>query len=170
MRIAPFDAALHVRQGFDCGHQTLNEYLQRYAKQGQRAGVVRIYVALDQDYRILGYYTLSAASLSRDSLPENEARRLPRYPVPAVLIGRLATDISARTMGLRIGTTLLIHALAQALQASETIGIQSVIVDSKPEAVGFYRQFGFLPLQQENGLRLFLPIRTIRKLALTHHE
>ena len=64
---------------------------------------------------------------------------------------------------LRIGSRLLIHALKQALLASETIGVQCVIVDSKPEAVAFYQRFGFIPLKRD-GLKLYLPIRTIKTL------
>jgi len=64
----------------------------------------------------------------------------------------------------RIGSKLLIHALKQALAASDTIGVQCVIVDSKPEAVGFYRRFGFVPLKQD-GLKLYLPVSTIRQMV-----
>ena len=76
----------------------------------------------------------------------------------------MATDTQARANGLRIGSKLLIHALKQALIAADTIGVQSVIVDSKPEAVSFYQRFGFLPLKQD-GLKLYLPISTIRQMV-----
>lgn len=69
----------------------------------------------------------------------------------------------ARAAGLRIGSRLLIHALQQALRAAETIGVQYVIVDSKPEAVAFYQRFGFIPLTGD-GLKLYLPISTIKTL------
>ncbi|EXJ15835.1 GNAT family N-acetyltransferase [Imhoffiella purpurea] len=163
MRIEPFDPALHERREFRCGHPALDDYLRRYASQGQRHHLVRIYVALDDADRVLGHYSLSAASLSHAELPEADARRLPRYPVPAVLIGRLASDTGARQSGLRIGSRLLVHALRQALRAAETIGVQCVIVDSKPDSADFYRRFGFVPLQRE-GLKLYLPIATIKKL------
>jgi predicted N-acetyltransferase YhbS len=165
MRIEPFDSARHDRRAFCCGHPALDDYLRRYAAQGQRRDLVRIYVALDGSDRVLGYYSLSAASLSHAELPEAEARRLPRYPVPAVLIGRLAGACTARRSGLRIGSRLLIHALRQALRAAETIGVQCVIVDSKPESVTFYERFGFRPLQRD-GLKLYLPIATIKRLAM----
>lgn len=82
---------------------------------------------------------------------------------PAVLIGRMASDQKARNAGQRIGSRLLIHALKQALRASDTIGVQCIIVDSQPEAIGFYRRFGFIPLKQD-GLKLYLPINTIKKM------
>jgi predicted GNAT family N-acyltransferase len=126
--------------------------------------LAQVYVAVDETSRVLGYYTLSAASLSHEELPDSLSRRLPKYPVPAVLIGRMASDQRARADGLRVGSCLLIHALKQTLRASDTIGVQCVIVDSKPEAVGFYRRFGFLPLK-DDGLKLYLPTDTLKKLA-----
>lgn len=163
MKIVAFDPRSHDRGGFDSGHDGLDEYLRRYASQSLRHHLARVYVAEEESGRVLGYYTLSAASLGHDELPDDLARRLPKYPVPAVLIGRLASDRRARTTGLRIGTRLLIHALQQALRAADTIGVQCVIVDSKPDSVGFYRRFGFLPLRGD-GLKLYLPINTIRLL------
>ena len=164
MKIVSFDSARHDRSSIACGHAGLDEYLQRYASQSMRNQLVRVYVAEGMQGKVLGYYTLSAASLRHEELPENLARRLPKYPVPAVLIGRMASDCTARESGQRIGSRMLVHALKQALRAAETIGVQCVIVDSKLEAVGFYQRFGFMPLKQD-GLKLFLPVSTIRKMG-----
>lgn len=164
MKIVLFEPRRHDRSGFACGHAGLDEYLKRYASQSLRHHLAQVYVAEDEAGRVLGYYTLSAASLSHEELPDNLARSLPKYPVPAVLSGRMASDSRARADGLRVGSRLLIHALKQALRAANTIGVQCVIVDSKPEAVGFYRRFGFLPLK-DDGLRLYLPTDTLKKLA-----
>ncbi len=160
MKIVAFDPRRHKRAGFACGHDGLDEYLRRYASQSLRNHLARVSVAEDGDARVLGYYTLSAASLGHDELPESIAHRLPKYPVPAVLIGRMASDRRVRESGLRIGSRLLIHALKQSLHAAGTIGVQCVIVDSKPDAVAFYRRFGFIPLTND-GLKLYLPISTI---------
>lgn len=163
MNIVLLDSRRHERGGFSCGHVGLDDYLKRYASQNQRHHLVQVYVAENDDGKVLGYYTLSAASLSHEELPISLARRLPKYPIPAALIGRMASDGRARAAGLHIGSRLLIHALKQALRAAAAIGVQCVIVDSKPEAVAFYRRFGFVPLK-EDGLKLYLPISTIQKL------
>lgn len=164
MRIALFDARQHKRSGFASGNAKLDEYLQRHISQGVKKGIVQAYVAVDDDNKVLGYYTLSAAHIQHSELPEAVARKLPRYPVPAALLGRMATDAEARRAGLRVGSKLLIHAIKQALTATGTLGIACVVVDAKPDAVGFYQRFGFRPLKQEDGLRLYLPIDTIRKM------
>jgi predicted N-acetyltransferase YhbS len=163
MKIVLLDTIHHDRSSFTCGNVRLDDYLQRYASQSIRQNLAQVYVAEGEDGKVLGYYTLSAASLRHEELPEDQARRLPKYPVPAVLIGRMASDQKARDSGLRIGSHLLIHALKQALRAADTIGVQCVIIDSKPEAVGFYQRFGFIPLKQ-GGLKLYLPIATIKKM------
>lgn len=164
MKVVLFEPRRHDRSGFACGHAGLDEYLKRYASQSLRHHLAQVYVAVDETSRVLGYYTLSAASLSHEELPDGLARRLPKYPVPAVLIGRMASDQRARADGLRVGSCLLIHALKQTLRAADTIGVQCVIVDSKPEAAGFYRRFGFLALK-DDGLKLYLPTDTLKKLA-----
>lgn len=164
MRIVRFDPGRHDRSGFACGHTGLDDYLRRYIPAKACATRwLRFTWRRTKGGQVLGYYTLSAASLGREELPDDLARRLPKYPVPAVLIGRMASDRRARATGLRIDSRLLIHALKQALRAADTIGVQCVIVDSKPEAVAFYRRYGFVPLK-EGGLKLYLPIGTIRKM------
>jgi len=164
MKIVLFEAKRHRRGDFACGHAGLDEYLKRHASQSLRNHLAQVYIAEDGQGKVLGYYTLSAASIRHEELPESLAKKLPKHPVPAVLIGRMASDAQARAIGQRIGSKLLIHALKQALIASDTIGVQCVIVDSKPEAVGFYQRFGFAPLKQD-GLKLYLPISTIRQMV-----
>ncbi len=92
MKIVAFDTRRHKRAGFACGHDGLDEYLRRYVSQSLRNHLARVYVAEDGGAQVLGYYTLSAASLGHEDLSESLAHRLPKYPVPAVLIGRMASD------------------------------------------------------------------------------
>jgi len=164
MKLEPFDAKKHQRKGFSSGNESLDSYLNKHLSQGVKKGLVKAYVLVDEQDRILGYYTLSSSSVSWGDMPEILAKKLPKYPIPAVLIGRMATDESAREGGVRAGSKLLIHALKQALIAADTIGVLCVIVDAKPEAVGFYLRFGFQRLKQDDECRLYLPIKTIKGL------
>jgi predicted GNAT family N-acyltransferase len=164
MKIEAFDAAKHDRSGFESGNQKLDEYLQRHLSQGVKKGIVQAYVAVDNVGKVLGYYTLSAAHIRHDELPDDVAKKLPRYPIPAALLGRMATGTKTRSTGLNVGSKLLIHAMKQTLKAGSTLGVACVVVDAKPEAVSFYQRFGFVPLKQEDGLRLYLPVDTIRKM------
>jgi hypothetical protein len=106
--IAPLTAA-HDRQGFSCGADPLDRYLQTQATQDIRRHPANCFVASPvQSNVVAGYYTLSAASIPMTDLPVEQTRKLPRYPVlPAALIGRLAVDRSfkAATSARRCCTT-----------------------------------------------------------------
>lgn len=164
MRIEAFDATQHDRKEFESGNAKLDEYLHRHLSQGVKKSIVQAYVAVDDNGKVQGYYTLSAAHVLHEDFPESVAKKLPRYPVPAALLGRMATDLKARQSGQHIGSKLLIHAMKQTLKAGNTLGVACIVVDAKPEAVGFYQRFGFMPLKQEDGLRLYLSVDTIRKM------
>ncbi len=101
-----------IKDKFDCGISELNEYLKKYAKQNDKKGIAKTWVAIldgNNNRDILGYYAISMAELKQDSLPEDYRQKLPRYPLPVIKIGKLAVDKSRQ--GKRLGETLLINAL-----------------------------------------------------------
>lgn len=154
----------HDRQSFDCGQHSLNQYLQRYASQDIRRRINRVFVATPSatPQRVIGYYSLSAGSLDATDLPEKLRRRLPRFPVPVVLMGRLAVSIPHQGEG--VGSILLADALRRIGQAGQVMTIHAIVVDAvDSRAAEFYRQFGFIPLPDQ-PLRLFLPIDTAAAL------
>lgn len=143
---------------FDCGVEELNTYLKRFAKKNDKIGIGRTYVLID-NARSLGFYTVSMAQIEFKSLPKPLQEKLPRYPIPAIRIGRLAIDRSAQ--GQRLGEFLLMDALTRCLRVSEEIALFSVIVEAKNDrSKDFYLKYGFIPLQDQD-LSLFLPISTI---------
>lgn len=154
----------HERETFDCRIPALNDYLHRQATQDMRRGVSRVYVAHNRDSsKVLGYYTLSATSFGKKNLPEAEAKRLPHYPIPAALLGRLAVDRSCQGQGL--GKYLLFNAFHRILQAAETLAVYALIVDAKNDkARAFYEHYGFLRFPNTSS-RLFIPVETLRQAA-----
>lgn len=161
--IHPFDSQTHRREKFACGSEALDAYLRNYARQDSVRNVARVFVACcPGDPEIKGYYTLSAASFDKDGLPLEIARKLPRYPVPATLLGRLAVDLS--TQGQRLGEFLLMDSFQRVLLASRAMAVYAIITDAKDErARAFYEKYGFHPFQ-DNPLRLFIPLATIAQL------
>ncbi|MBM3535629.1 MAG: GNAT family N-acetyltransferase [Alphaproteobacteria bacterium] len=125
-----------------------------------RRGVARIYVALSADGPgIAGFYSLSAASIERSTLPPDIGRRLPHYPVPVALIGRLAVDRRFQKRGL--GTALMADALDRVRRASGLIAVYAAVVDPKDgAAAAFYRHLGFLPLAATTP-RMFLALASL---------
>lgn len=155
----------HDRKSFDCGENSLNQYLYRYANQDIRRRINRVFVVSppDASQQVIGYYSLSAGSLDANVLPEAFRRRLPRYPAPVVLLGRLAVAESHQGMGL--GSILLADALQRIAQASQVMAVYAVVVDAlNDQAAEFYRQFGFIPMPSQ-PLKLFLPMESVASLV-----
>ena len=155
----------HDRKSFDCGENSLNQYLHRYANQDIRRRVNRVFVASPPDAprQVIGYYSLSAGNLDATALPESFRRRLPKYPVPVVLLGRLAVAESRQRTGL--GSILLADALQRIAQASQVMAVYAVVVDAlNDQAAEFYQQFGFVHLPSQ-PLKLFLPMESISTLV-----
>ena len=112
---------------------------------------------------VIGYYTLSATSILFTDLPDETARKLPKYPnVPATLLGRLAID--SRYQGRGYGELLIIDALRRALQATTEVASYAVVVDAINErARSFYEHYEFCAYY-DRKLRLSLPMKTIADL------
>lgn len=145
------------RAGFACGEPALDDYLQRHASQDVKRGVARVFVACpaDQPQQIVGFYTLSAASVAAQTLPEAWRKKLPRYPLPVALLGRLA--VSQQAQGTGLGGILLADVCQRVAAASQTLAVVAIVVDAKTErAAAFYRHFGFTELPGQPG-RWMLP-------------
>ncbi|MCH7228619.1 GNAT family N-acetyltransferase [Haloferula sp. A504] len=153
-------ASSHDRVGFTCGVVALDDYLRRQASQDVRRHVAAVFVMVDEGDpgTVLGYYTLASYAVETRGLPEEVAKKLPRYPTtPATLIGRLARSIDQSGMG----SVLLADALRRALVSTEQIGSALVVVEAKDDsAAAFYRKHGFLDFPQEKR-KLFLPMKTV---------
>lgn len=156
---APFSlvplGAAHDRDLFDSRSEALNRYLREQVTQDIRRRVAACFVALANERRIAGYYTLAAASLLLTDLPAIARKKLPRYPsVPVVRMGRLAVDQAFQGQGL--GGALLADALERAGRAE--IAAFALMVDAKDEAAAaFYSHHGFIVLP-DLPRTLFLPL------------
>lgn len=151
----------HDRKAFSSGNADLDRYLHSQAGQDLRRNIAAPFVLAEGNGTIIGYYTLSATSVTMAELPESVTARLPRYPrLPATLIGRLA--IGNRFQGQGYGRFLLADALFRASRSD--IASFTVIVDAIDDAARtFYLREGFIELP-DHPMRLFLPMSTIRSL------
>ncbi|MGO9274430.1 MAG: GNAT family N-acetyltransferase [Terriglobia bacterium] len=155
--------ARHHRAAFSCGVAALDIYLHKQAGQDARRRVAAVFVMTADGRMIAGYYTLSQYAIALDTVPDQIAKKLPKYPlVPATLLGRLAVSVAFRGQGL--GEMLLMDALYRSLGGSRQLASVGVVVDAKEEAAAaFYRKYGFLELPQISK-RLFLPMATVERL------
>ncbi len=159
-RIGSLDAAVDAAT-FHCGQAALDEYIRRYASQDVRRNLTRVFVAspAGDSRRLAGYFTLSAGSVRCSDLPASLARKLPRYPVPVALIGRLAVDSEFQRKGL--GAILVADACRKVVQASAVLAVAGIVVDAKDaSAARFYAHFGFVPMPGQSS-RLLLPAKAL---------
>jgi hypothetical protein len=150
----------HVLAGFDCGRASLSVWLVRYARKAAAAGSARTYVVVDaQQERVVGYHALTAAELEREAATARVIKGMPQYPIPVVLLARLAVDLSAVDRGLN--AWLLRDAMMRTLAASETIGVRALLVHAiDDDARSFYRRHGLEP-SPTDPLHLMILIKDI---------
>ena len=145
---------------FDCGYPELNQFFRRYALKNDRLSIGKTFVAVTEADEPAGYLTVSTAQIAAESLSDELKATLPRYPVPAFRIGKLAVDL--RFQGSGVGRWLLTHAFQKAVDVSQQVGLFAVLVDAIDEtAKTFYVKYGFVPLEG-HPLILFLPLATIK--------
>lgn len=151
----------HQRGEFSCGKAPLDKFLRTLVSQYEKRKFGRTYVATQPPAKhVLGYYTLASSAIPFDAVPHAASRKLPRHPVPVVLLARLAVDQSVHGQGL--GAELLVDALRQCLELEVRLGIHAVEVDAiDEEAKQFYARYGFEPLL-DNALHLYLPMTKVQ--------
>ncbi len=160
--IEPF-AKRHLREAFSCGKPPLDDFLRARVTQYEKRRLGKTFVAVPPDHpEVLGYYTLAAGSVAFEKLPGQASRKLPKHPVPTVLLARLAVDKNSQ--GSKLGAGLLMDALERSLALSAALGVFAIEVDAiDVGAAAFYRKYGFTPLQDDPH-HLYLPIASVEDL------
>ena len=151
----------HDRAGFDCGDTDLNDFLQRHARKSHQKGGAKTFLAIDDadNTTVLGFYSLSPASVAFERTPEVVKRGLARYEVPVFRLGRLAVDKSAQGQGL--GGQLLLAAGRRGLYVAAEAGGVALLIDAKNDRVAtWYGSYGAVALL-DAPMSLLLPFKTI---------
>jgi ribosomal protein S18 acetylase RimI-like enzyme len=151
-------AKSHDRAAFDCGAADLNIYLQKFARQNHESGGAKCFVAAPTEAptRVLGFYTLSSASLDYARTPTLAKKGLARYEVPVFRLGRIAVDKTAQGRGL--GGALLLRSAHRCLRVADEVGGVALLIDAKNDrAASWYQSYGALALD-DAPLCLLLPL------------
>jgi len=151
----------HDRAAFCCGVPELDAYLQRQAGQDQKRNLAAVFVLTTDSRIVASFYALFAHSILAADLPQDLAKKLPRFPIPVTLLGRMAVAQSMQRQGL--GEFLLFDALERAWLGSRKVASWAVVVDAKPGARDFYLKHHFTPFLTQPD-RLFLPMKTVEKM------
>lgn len=149
----------HRLEGFDCGKPTLNDWLARHARQAQGSGSAKTFVVSEED-RIAGYFSLTVGQIDTLDAPERIRKGMGQYPIPVVILARLA--VSRQDQGRGIGIGLLQDAIRRTLLIAEQAGIRAMLTHPiDEEAAKFYSRFGFIasPLREQQLLLLLKDAR-----------
>ncbi len=151
----------HDLSRFDCGaHESLNDWLKRFALTNQKNESTRTYV-VHRNRAVVGYYSISAGSVAVEDAPLRIAKGLARHPIPIILLARLAVDKAEKGTGL--GKALLKDALARIARAADIVGARAVLVHAIDESARkFYEHFNFEP-SPIHELQLMLLMKDLRK-------
>jgi ribosomal protein S18 acetylase RimI-like enzyme len=149
----------HVLSSFCCGDDSLDRWLRVSALRGGLQDTGRTWVVHDGDGVVLGYYTLAGHALHREALSKTQARSLP-VEVPAILLAKLAVDISCQGQG--VGKDLLLEAFEHCVSAGGQVAARYVVVDAIDDhAASFYEKFGFQRIPKTDPIRLLRRLKDI---------
>lgn len=136
--------AQHRLEGFDCGKPALNDWLLRHARQAQGSGSAKTFVVADADASVAGYFSLTVGQVDTLEAPERIRKGMGQYPVPVVILARLA--VSREHQGRGIGGGMLQDAIRRTLVIADQAGVRAMLTHPIDEdAARFYSRFGFIP-------------------------
>ncbi len=167
--IEAFDPERHDREGFSCGVELVDNVFKRTANKLAKANNLRVFVMVESDGPVIGFYALNAHTVSDTDLPPKFARTRPSHGnIPAAYIFMIGVD--QRFAGRGYGGDLLVDALTRIARAADALGIKGVMLDVLDDGDAslvarrktLYEGYGFMPLPTI-PLRLFLPLGAIAR-------
>lgn len=153
--------AMDLVDAFDCGHDALNQFLQRYALVNQRVNSAQTYVCCQNDV-VVGFYSLTVGGIDLEVVPPRVTKGLARHPVPVMILARLAVDKEHQRKGL--GQALLKDALLRTARAADIAGIRCLLIHAKNDAARcWYESWEFEP-SPTDLYHLFLMLKDLKSL------
>lgn len=153
-------ASQHRLEGFDCGKPALNDWLLRHARQAHGSRSAKTFVVADGDDRVAGYFSLTVGQVDTLDAPERIRKGMGQYPVPVVILARLAVSREHHRRGIGVG--MLQDAIRRTLVIAEQAGVRAMLTHPIDEdAARFYTRFGFIasPLREQQLLLLLKDAR-----------
>lgn len=127
---------------FLCRELDLEEFLKMDALQSQQRRLSATRLVLYHG-TLVGYYTLVNDSIVADAVQSSDGEsEYPYRKYPALKVARLAVHLDYERRG--IGRSILLKILSTVINLSRHTGCRIITVDSKGEAVGFYKKMGYV--------------------------
>lgn len=134
----------HDTSEFSSGNENLDSWLDRIALQAGYSHTARTFVVCESSdpQRVIGYYSISSGSLATTDALDRIRQGAGSYPVPIVVIARLAVD--SRWQGQHLGAFLVFDAVKRIKRLQEELGIRAIVVQAiDDQAKSFYEHLGF---------------------------
>lgn len=150
-----------VRDGFDSGSRELDEWINRFALQDQRANSATTYVSCAGKL-VVGFYSVTVGAVAKQTAPTVTAKSTDST-VPCIVISRLAVDRSYQHRG--IGTGLLQDALERSAFLSRAVAAKAVLIHARDsDARSFFMKK--LDFQQSplDDLQLMIPMQAVQEI------
>lgn len=147
----------HDLSTFDCGEDSINEYLVKKALKAQRAKHASVFVTcIKGTQTVVGYYTLSSGQVLRSSVVPKKAQRNSPDMHPVTILGRMGVCKSAQGQGL--SHDLLKDALERSIWASDAVASTALVVHPLNERLAsFYEKAGFIRCDPLSPISMMLP-------------
>jgi ribosomal protein S18 acetylase RimI-like enzyme len=151
-----------LKKRFSCENIELEKHIKQYAFNHQKEGLFQTYFYVDDNENFLGYISVSVATIERTTIEDeiNISSSI-KYSIPAVKITRLCVFDDFCNNG--IGSILMTFANILAIVQQKKIGCRALIVDSKFEAIEFYKRFGFIEINKEENTDTMFMVFDIAK-------
>jgi ribosomal protein S18 acetylase RimI-like enzyme len=145
-----------VKKSFSCDNEELEKHIKQYAFNHQKEGLFQTYFYVDDSENFLGYISVAVATIERTKIEDElDISSSIKYSIPAVKITRLCVFDDFCSKG--VGTLLMTFANILAIVQQKKIGCRALIVDSKTEAIEFYKRFNFIEInKEENSETMFM--------------
>jgi len=145
-----------VKKSFSCDNEELEKHIKQYAFNHQKEGLFQTYFYVDDSENFLGYISVAVATIERTKIEDGlDISSSIKYSIPAIKITRLCVFDDFCSRG--VGTLLMTFANILAVAQQKKIGCRALIVDSKPEAIEFYKRFNFIEInKEENSETMFM--------------
>jgi len=145
-----------LKNNFSCQNEELEKHIKQYAFNHQKEGLFQTYFYVDDNDNFLGYISVAVATIERTKIEDElDISSSIKYSIPAIKITRLCVFNDFCSKG--VGTLLMTFANILAIVQQKKIGCRALIVDSKTEAIEFYKQFNFVEInKEENSETMFM--------------
>jgi len=160
------DKSKHDVKSFDCGKPEMNQFLARFAINHQSKRISKTWVLTELTDKpkepVVVYFTLTSSNVTKEDVPIGGG--YPNYPLPVILLARLAVDKNYSGKGL--GSKSLVAAIREAVSLT-TVGLNAVgiildVLDN--EALGFYQKMGIFNEFTNDPMRLFMTMNEATKV------